>query len=149
MTTPILPTNERVAEAWLASLPGLSQDMVGEQLPQDQSKWSTSGFVQVTTVGGSPALYVPVAKPVVQLDFWAVNPSSAKAPWGKANNLAEVVRKACYVLANNEVTLTLAGKFGPARVMSAYFITEPRRIYGDQADHARYSADLQMVWVAA
>jgi len=143
------PNTDLVVQAWLASIPGLPGQQIGPQLPEDNSTWSASGFIQTTTVGGTPNAYYRLAKPVLQLDFWAVNPTSAKAPWGKANSLAEIVRAATYDPTSFEQVLALPGSYAPARLMSAYFLDEPRRVYGatqDLAAYARYTVNCQLVW---
>lgn len=142
------PTSELVAVSWLRGVTGLSSSMVATELPADNSTWSASGFVQVMGVGGSPNIYVPVAQPVIQVDCWAVNPNSAKPPWGKANQLAELIRMGCLDHANVGRTLTdFPAAYNDARVLTAYPISEPRRIRDDSADFAHYTMDLQFMWV--
>lgn len=146
MSAPVLRANsELVAQAWLAGVSGLSGQMVASTLPQDTSKWADSGFVTVHVVGGTPGLYLPVRSPVVQVDCWAVSPSSNKPPWGKAANLAELIDVGCRAQ-NSERRVTLPGNFPEARVLAAYLVTEPRRMYGDAADYAHYMFDLALNW---
>lgn len=152
MPTLLRATTDLVVTAWLASLPGLSSSTVGTVLPRPDANgnlsWGASGFVAVTTVGGTPGMYVPLASPVVQLDCWATNPGSAKPPYGKANALAELIRWAVYVRANFQRPLALLRPgYASARMLSAYLVTEPRRLYGDAADYARYQCDLAANWV--
>jgi hypothetical protein len=85
----------------------------------------------------------------VQLDFLANTPGSPRPPWWKANALAEQVRMAVYDKAHVCRTVTPSGggqQYPPARVLSAYLLTEPRRIYGDAGTYARFSADLALTW---
>ena len=64
MSAPVLRANtDLVAQAWLAGVPGLDGAMVASTLPSDVTGWAVSGFVQVTTVGGSPDAYVPMREP--------------------------------------------------------------------------------------
>ena len=135
-----------VACAWLGGVTGLTPAMVAATLPTDNTSWAASGFVTVRTSGGSPGLYVPLRAPVVTVDCWAVNPSSAKPPWGKANYLAELIDVGCRATNVNR-TLTLPTNYPAARVLSAYLVTEPRRAYGDQGDYARFVLDLALHWV--
>jgi hypothetical protein len=147
MTTPVLfPTTDLVASVWIASIPGLSAAMVGPTLPKDVTKWA-DGFVQVMVVGGSPSLYLPVAQPVVSVDCWACKPSSDKAPWGRANYLAELIRSATYDHSTVQRTLTLPGTYPEARCLAVNPLTEPRRVYSDDAGYARFNFDLAFSWI--
>lgn len=146
-----LPHSELVAVAWLKGIPGIPAGAVGTTLPADTSAW-LDGFLQVSVVGGSPHRDVPQHQPVVQVDCWAANPSGARPPWGKANQLAERITAHCYGNVNDALpvqrVVTLPDGYQPARVQSAYVVTEPRRIPADEARFARYSLDLQLFWVA-
>lgn len=150
MTAPVLyATTELVAQAWIASIPGFPAG-VGQQLPSDDSTWSQQGYVTVAVVGGSPDVDVPVKKPVIQVDCWATNPGSNKPPWGQANNLAEQIRAACYDVTafGRELRPQINGVIYPtAKALAAYVLTEPRRIYDDAGDYARFQFDLQIHWV--
>ena len=152
MTTPILPllaTSELVAMAWIGSIEGLSAGMVATQLP-DVSQWAATGFITVAVVGGSPNIYLPVKKPVLQVDCWAVKPESVKPLWWRANLLAETIRYATLQRKGFNRILALtsgAGTYPAAVVQSAYLATEPRRIYSDPGAYARYQMDLALTWV--
>ncbi|MFB7111728.1 hypothetical protein [Streptomyces sp. NPDC056291] len=138
-------TTELVAQAWLNSL--FDTPIVAMTLPKDTSSWTTTGFITITTVGGAPDPYVQRRNPVVSVDCWALNPNSAKPPWGKANHLAETVQAACWDHARISRPLALPDGFPDARVLSAYTTSEARRIYDDQASYAHYSLDLALHWV--
>jgi hypothetical protein len=145
-------TTDLVAVAWLASLPGFGASMVGSILPRADSDgiipWAVTGFVQATGgVGGSPDKDVPLANPVVQIDCWATQSGSDLPPYAKANALAETIRWACLDQANFGGALTLRDGYAQARVKTAYLVTEPRRVYGDEADFGRYLTNLAMTWV--
>jgi hypothetical protein len=140
------PTNELVAVGWLRGITELG-DLVATDLPQDNTTWSASGFVQVTAIGGSPEATLPIAKPVFSLDFWACNPDSGKLPWWKANQLAEHVRAAVHDHEDTPRLVALTGAYNDARVLTGYLVTEPRRIRDDAADFAHFSADLALAWV--
>lgn len=141
------PTAEVVAVAWLKGLPDL-HDAVATEVPADESGWSTYGFVQVSAVGGSPNPYLPIGSPVVGLDFWAVAPSSGRPDWGKASQLYEVVRTGCLDHAGTPRTLTtLPAAYNDAQVLSAWLITELRRVPSDPRGWAHYTADLRLDWV--
>lgn len=142
----LLPNTELVAIAWLRGMGLLN---VGTTLPGDESKWADEGFVQVTTVGGAPDVDIPARRPVVQIDFWAANSNSAKVPWGRANHLAERVYDATFIdSVSTMVTLETGANYRQARLMSAYALTEPRRVNDDPSGYARYLMDVQLNWVA-
>lgn len=140
--------SELVAVAWLQGATGIEAGQVATTLPSDTTAWETNGFVQVPmVVGGSPQLHYALREPVVQVDTWAVNSNSGKPPWGKAASLFELLVAATYDVARMQRTLTLPAGYPQARVMTAHFLTEPRRIPGDGASVARYSADLAFHWI--
>lgn len=145
MPVVLRPTTELVACAWIAGIEGVTSDMVATTLP-DSTSWSTNGFIQVYTVGGSPKLHNPLRQPVLNVDCWAVSPNSNKAPWGKANYLAELVWDASMVSPGRVVTLP--GSYPQARVLGVDVLQEPRRVPSDQAGYARYQFDMQIHWAA-
>lgn len=141
MTTPVLrATPELVAIAWLKTVVG---DIVATTLPKPAKdgsvSWADSGFVTITTVGGSPNLYVPLREPAIGVDFWATNPASQKPPWNKAASMAEAVVTACQAHATIPQTVTLPTGYPAALVRSAYVTGEPRRVPDDPSSYARYS----------
>lgn len=140
------PNSELVGVAWLKAVTGLG-DTVATDVPGDQSTWSASGFTQVSAVGGSPGRTFPIAKAVLSLDFWATNPNSGRPPWGKAAQLAEHVRAGVHDHGAVPRIVALPATYNGARVVTAYLLTEPRRIRSDVADLAHYSADLALSWV--
>lgn len=148
MSTPLYPTSDLVVAAWLRLVPNLTAG-VASAVPADTATWAAAGFVQVASVGGNPPTHLPVRRPVCSVDCWAVNPNSQKAPWGKANSLAELIRVACEECTNYGVRLELPGSYGAARVLTAYLLTEPRRVLNDAANYARYQFDLAVDWVVA
>jgi len=147
VSAPLLRGNtDLVVQGWLAGVPGLSEAMVASTLPSDVTGWAVSGFVQVTTVGGTPDAYVPMREPVVSVDCWAVAPNSSKPPWGKANNLAEHIAAACQDHRGCNRVVILPEGYPPVRVHQAYLLTEPRRIPSDDGAYARYQMDLALHW---
>lgn len=142
------PNTELVATAWLGGITGLSPGMVATQLPQDAESWKATGFVTLRVTGGSPAMYTPLRSPMLSVDTWAVGRNSNKPPWAMANGLMELIDQGCR--ANNaQRWLTLPGTYMQARVTTAYFTTEPQRLYQDPGNYARYVANLALNWVAA
>jgi hypothetical protein len=142
-------TTERVAIAWLGSLPGLDPSMVDPTLPPPDSSgnvtWAATGFITPHGAGGRADMYLPVAHPVVMIQCWAVEPSTGRPPWNAANNLAEIIRQGCLNNGNSQF-LTLPNCDQNARLMSAYVVNEPRRTYGDVGDYACVTTDVQLHW---
>lgn len=154
MTDPIgpyLPTSELVATAWLGQrVVGVTSSMVATALPKDPNAWADNGFVQVQAIPGARAdVDLPQARrPIVQVDFWATTPGSAKPPWNKAARLVELVRAAIEAQAYGQ-PITLPPEYLGARVQAAYFLDEPSRVPDDPAGYARFTADLEVDWVRA
>lgn len=150
MSTPVLrATPELVAIAWLKTVVG---DIVATTLPKPATdgslSWADTGFVTITTVGGSPNLYVPLREPAIGVDCWATNPSSQKPPWNKAACIAEAVVGACQAHATIPQTLILPAGYPAVQVRSAYVTGEPRRVPDDPSSYARYAIPgLILAWV--
>lgn len=142
-----LPTSELVAVAWLKGLPLLG-NLVSTELPADNTTWAASGFTQVMTVGGIPAIDFALANPVVSIDSWACAADSGRTPWNKANQRAEIVRAGLLDHASVPRLLVLPAAYDNARVVTAYPVSEPRKIRGDEAQFARYTMDAVFSWVA-
>lgn len=140
--------SELVAVAWLQGATGIEAGQVATNLPSDGATWATNGFVQVVGVsGGTPQLHYALREPVVQVDTYAINPNSGKPPWGKASSLFELLVAATYDVARMQRTLTLPTGYPQARVMTAHFVSEPRRMPGDDSSYARFTADLVLHWI--
>jgi hypothetical protein len=147
VTTMLIPVTDIVAMALIRSIFGIDPTKVGTTLPKNVNNWA-DGFVQVVTVGGTPNIYVPLDGSVVAVSCWATNIGSGKPPWGKANQLAAIIQRDCikHETYPRTLDLTMFGNYLPARVHSAYFVTEPHRIPSDEASYARYDGDLQINW---
>ena len=150
---PYPPTNELVAIAWLGQrVDGIVEGQVATTLPKDKAAWADEGFVQVQALpGGSPDIDVPLRRPVLQVDLWAVTldangNASNKPPWNKANRLAELLRLATESQAYGK-PVTLPDGYRGARVQAAYLIGEPTRVTDDPSGYARFTVDLALDWV--
>ena len=149
MTATLFPNAEQVAKAWLlAAVDGLSNN-VSTALPD--VPWPNDEFIQIMKVGGSPEIDVPLLKPVISVNCWAVKQNSRRPPWGQANELAMRVLKAAYEQAfrfapDTAVKLTMPTNFVAARVCSVYPLSEPNRLPSDPSQFAAYTLDLQFVW---
>jgi hypothetical protein len=148
MTTVLRANTDLVAIAWIGSIPGLSTGMVGSTLPGDTSTWADNGFVEVLAANTAPALNYRLRKPVVTAHCWAVKPTSAKPPWGKATNLAETILNAVYDEATIRRTLTLpVAGYPQARLLEARAAGDVRRGYGDTGNYAHVLLDIEMDWI--
>ncbi len=144
----LLPaTSELAVAAWVLSIPGLPVNGCSSTLPA-QDQWSDKGWVTVAVVGGAPGMYAKISKPLIQIDCWTVAVNKKNPPWGQANVIAEIIKNFCVYDRPCE-TVTLPSGFNNARVVSAYAVTEPRRIKGDAANVARYQFDVQFLWTSS
>lgn len=154
---PLVTTDELVAVAWIATIPGVGPGIVATTLPPDTDRdgkpaeWVVrgDGFVTVTVVGGTPDPMLPVHRPVFQVDTWAVLPGSGRPPWGIASNLAETIVQAAIDRTRPPrlLEITVKGKRYPdATVDAATVLQSPRRVPDDPGDYARYMFDLQLQW---
>lgn len=148
MPAPFNPNSELVTVAFLNALniSAPSDFGINTTLPADPKTWN-NGFVQVTGVGGSPDIDVQTRRPLMQIDCWVPSTNSSKPQWGKANTIAEDIVNAMYNLPDTGLTLSLGSNFKAALVQSAYPVGEPRRVANDPAGHARYTFDIQLIWV--
>ena len=147
MTGTLHATDELVAMAWLASIPGFSPSIVGTQTPQKSESWAATGFLVVTggvgggLLGDQGALHAPV----VQVDAFAVPAGGGgKPPWGRANTLLETIIRAAYDAPAR--TLTLPAGFPTVRVLDVLPESTPRRVPGEPTPIARYTLDLSFYW---
>jgi hypothetical protein len=145
----LIPSNELVAITWINTIPGLTLDSVGTQLPSGEESWATNGAVALKVAGGSPDIYLRVRKPVIQVDCWATVLNSDKLPWGTARRIAEKIRAATFDDANVSRVLSPSANgvdYQNCWVESAYLLTEPRDAYSDAGDYAGSSFDLMLWW---
>lgn len=144
------PNSELVAVALLRLVPEIVTAGIGvaTELPGEPVGWVGGAFVQVSSVGGSPDRYVPIARPVLQVDCYAAAANSTRSPWGRANGVAEYIRSAMYGGMLMPVRLTMpSGAYNRADAIGAWMLTEPRRVLDDAADFARFTFDMQIDWV--
>lgn len=120
---------------------------IGARLPGDTSTWAKTGFVKIAVVGGSPNIYAPLRRPVIDVQAKWIALNSKQPPWYAANDLAERILAGCYGAYQRPVEAILPAGFERALVQSAYALTEARRIGGDDSNIATYQFDLQLNWV--
>ena len=138
------PNAELVAVYWLKGVTGLNADLVATTLPAPNDSFAASGFVQATVVGGVPNNHTPMQSTAVQVDCWAYNANSNKAPWGKAATLAAYIKQDIEER-NPARLLDLPANFDNAFVHSVIVDLDPRRVPDDES-FARYSLDLRLFW---
>ena len=138
--------SELVAAGFIQSVLGQSGG-VGAKLPGDLKSWASTGFVQISVVGGSPNVYAPLRRPVIDVRAKWVAPASKQPPWYQANDLAERILAGCYAAYQSPVEAIMPSGFESAFVQSAYALTEARRMGGDDSNIATFQFDLQLNWV--
>jgi hypothetical protein len=148
LQTQLLATSDLVVTAWIKTVTGIDPTKVACTLPENVTDWGEVGFIQARTVGGSPDIYLPVQRPVVQVDVWAVKPNTGRPLWNVANVLAMRVLEATRDEANMRRELVLPTGYPRAHVLEAYPLTEPFRVESDPGGYARFRFDLQFHWVA-
>ncbi len=150
------PTGELVAVWYLKSLSELHPDFINPLVPgpdpeTNNLSWGASAFVQVQSVGGTPEVDLPLRHSVLSIDTWAANVDKKRAPWGRANNPAEIIVNAVWDLDENEV-LYRRPVITPAAYRNALVhnaaATEPQRRPSDEANWAHYGFELSIDWVA-
>ena len=150
LPTVIVPSSERVALAWLATLPNVTSSMVASILPSDPTTWQSTGFLTAQIAGGTPAVDIPTRRPLVQVNAWCVRPGAQRPPWGQADSLIEQVMAGCVgskVGRTLDVTVTAGSNTAQVRVLAAWAVGEPRRLYSDDSSYAHKSVDLRLDWV--
>jgi hypothetical protein len=139
-------TSELVAIALIQAILGQAGG-VGTKLPGDTKTWAATGFVKLAGVGGSPNIYAPLRRPVLDVQAKWIAPTSKQPPWAKANALAERVLAGLWGRSGEPREVVLPAGYERAFVQAAYALTEPRRIGGDDSNIATFQFDLQIAWV--
>lgn len=142
---PYLANPELAAIYWLKSFDnGLPTDQVGTVLPSvNNTDFQDNGFIQVLAYGGTPDAYTFKQESLIQIDTWAFNLNSNKAPWGKALNLAMLIKDG---LTSAARVVETPAAYNDVYVFEALVRIDPRRITNDEANFARYSMDLELHW---
>lgn len=121
--------SEQVTIAWLRAQTDLAGVGIGTTLPEDTSSWATNGFIQITVSGrGHSSPEIGYRSPVMTAHCWATNPHKQTPPFGKANDLAEIIWNQCLVEGNGLENLSTAVSSAPkVRVLQVWGIQEPKR----------------------
>ena len=151
--------SEQVTVAWLRSQTDLSGIPIGTTLPQDTSSWASTGFIQISVVGrGHSNPEIGYRSPVMTAFCWALNPKKQNPPFGKANDLADIIWDCCSFEHNGIENLTTAVSAAPkARVLQVVGVQEPRRHkWGfptldtgaviNQGNTALFTVDFEIAW---
>jgi hypothetical protein len=154
VSSPILyASDEIVVAAWLATLPGITTAMVGAVLPTGDATWTSTGFITVTTSGGTPSVDNPFWHPVVTCTACAKEASSDLPLWNMAFGLAGVIRRATYDKAGTHTQLAIGSINGATypdvQLKGVKQVLQERRVYGDVGDVAQVRLDLQLDWTDA
>jgi len=147
MTATVAHANtDLVAVAFIKSILGWTGN-VGTDLP-DAASWDPDGFVQVTSgIGGSSSINVPMNSPVVSVKCWARPQNNSRRPrWNQANRIATAIKAGCFAAYHVPVGVTLPAGYPAAAVRTAYLLTEPRRLPGDDSSYACFQFDMQLNW---
>lgn len=140
------PNTELVSVAWLKTVPGINPNLVATTVPSPNDEFARDGFVQVTAgVGGDADSYTGMQGPIVQVDLWAYNANSQKAPWGKAATLGAHIKAAIEGVVTHNQLVETPEAFDDARVHSVTTHMDLRRIPNDEA-MARYMLELRVFW---
>lgn len=148
--------SELAAIAWLKTVPGLPVNQIGTTLPQDNTTWAASGFVQILVTGrGRSNPYYGYRSSVITAHCWAVNLGAQTPPWGMACDLAESIYKEL-LRDNGRENFTLPVTGAPkVRVLQAWELGEPMRLpwgfpagkgFIDPGNTAHYIIDFQIAW---
>jgi hypothetical protein len=137
-----------VAQAWLRQcVEGLS-GIVASSLPKADT-WALTGFVTCgPQFGGVPEMYVPLRRPVIQVDCWAIFPNQTKKRNdGLANDLAERVVNASYEWTGDPVDVTLPPGVKPVHLSMIYPVSEVRWVPDPDPGMAHYAVDMHVGWI--
>jgi len=147
----LIANAELVASAWLVQRAGLTSGQVATVLPKDVDGWRAAGFVVAAALlGGAADVDTPERRrAVLQIDAYAAPASQGggRPPWHRAAQLVERVRVATEGGQVYGQPVTLSALYGGVRVLSAYLLSEPRRVLDDVAGFARFTVDLAIDWV--
>lgn len=149
----LLPTPEMVGVAWLKANVPFLRGYVATSLPKENDEWADVGFVTVASVGGG-RVAEGIRSSVLSLTYYGVKPASGKAPWNRTSQMCEQVRevvdptgksygttRALYRLTN------LGPQYKDAKVLNAFWTSEPQRRPGDAADFAIYQHEIELHWI--
>ena len=149
MSTPLIPTDELVAVAWVKAALSLTNG-VSTTLPD--KPWADNQWLQIMQVGGSPDIDVPLMDAAISINAYAYSENSLKPPWNQANHLLARLLMATYSLQrqpSSQVELDLPGDFGRAVICSVRPLSLPRRIPSDPSQYAAYNMDVGILWYPA
>lgn len=148
-----LATTRLVVPAWINSIPsiGRTPPMVSDQLPTDNTTWGPSGYCVVrSTGGGRHSSYIPVARPVITVDSYAVEPGTGRPLWNVATRLIAEIVRASRDEATMRRPLTIVENgvdYGKVYVANCYPINHERPSYGDESQYAHVILDMLFHWV--
>ncbi len=152
------PSPELVMVAFLQSLTQFNDCGVTTILPKISTtdangnlrdNWSgKTKWITVATINGNPVVGLRMRRAVVAINCWARpdRPGSVKAPFGVANNVAELVYDATTDWYSNVIQEMPFTGYKSVSVSSLAPLTEPRRITNEESGLARYLLDVELVY---
>lgn len=149
--------SEMAAIAWLKTVPGLPVNQIGTTLPQDNTTWAASGYIQIlVTAPGRSNKYYGYRAPILTAHCWATNPGKQTPPWGQANDLAECIYDRLLEENGMENVTTHVAGAPQVRILQASCVDEPKRIpwgfpsgqgsFIDPGNTAHYTVSFQLAW---
>jgi len=149
----LLPNPEQVCVAWLKGNVPYLQGHVATELPQDVASWREVGFVVVTAVGGG-VMGNGIRSTVCSLKYYGSISDSGRVSRGRTLQMAEQVREIidptgkAYGTTRAGYRLTALGNsYKDAKVLNAFWTSEPRQLPGDIADMAVYQNEIELHWI--
>lgn len=144
-----VPNDEQVMVAWLNLYcqPNLGNAGIATALPKGLP---SDGFITVTLArAGIPQVDLPNHAPLLTLDFWAAPLNSGGRPrWNAAAQLyARVTRAMENDFQTFNKPLNLGANYMGVRMQAVWKATEPRRVPDDPSAYARYTLDVNAVWL--
>jgi hypothetical protein len=149
MPATLIPNSSLVAVTWLREQVPYLEGNVATELPRpaDDNAWLAKGFVVVRPVGGTPGQN-GLRRPVLSLSAYAKAKNSGRPPRNVANQCIEQIRAATIQYRTTPQLITaMPSAYKDAKVLDVTMRTEPTEMPGDEADYARYQADIEIWWV--
>lgn len=146
-----VPNDEQVMVAWIRHYVGgdLGDAGVATDLPK---ALPADGFVTVQlTRPGLPDVDLPNHHPLLTVDTWAAPSASGGRPrWNAAAQLmARITRAMENDFQTFGKTLDLGPEYMGVRMQAVWKNTEPQRLPNDPSAYARYTLDVNAVWLIA
>lgn len=137
-----VPTGTQVIEAWVKSLNLVSSTMVGPTLPPDHTTWASTGFFQVSVVGGDANVDLGTKEPVYEISYWLTSADGHPAPFNTAENAAYNIYNAAQNARSQHLTVGSTTVF----LLGISPISMPMRVPDPRTGFARVMVQVRGVW---